>query len=86
VNKQIVEFHVPTKVAAKCSSVFWHIMSCSPVKFNGLFGGKYLQGRGVSQERDLQVSYLVYSSILNMEAMPVNFSGLHDVISHNMQL
>jgi hypothetical protein len=37
------------------SSIFWAIMSCSPLQVNRRFGGTYhlyLQGRKVSQERN----------------------------------
>jgi hypothetical protein len=39
------------------NSILWNIMACSPVKFNGRFGGTYqfhVQGRRVSQARNKQ--------------------------------
>jgi hypothetical protein len=76
------------------SSVFWDIMSCSPLKVNGSFRGTcrlHLQGRRISQSKTSMKQLVRLLAVREIRGgVPpkrrMTFSGLHGVMSQKVQL
>jgi hypothetical protein len=82
------------------SSILWDVSQCSPLEFDGRFGGTFsfhLQGRRISLARNpceagsKLVSCLAYSSTLKMEGrlppkLQFTFNGLDCVLSQMTEL
>jgi hypothetical protein len=69
------------------NSVFWHIKSYSPLKFNCSFGGArhHLQGRRISETKDQRQSGSKQSFTLVPPNRRLIYNGLHDVISQMIE-
>jgi hypothetical protein len=71
------DHRISDSVVAMKNCIFWDITSCNPLKVNGRFGGKcgpHLQERKISEVRNQheecsKITYLTYSSTLNMEVI-----------------
>jgi hypothetical protein len=83
-------FEVFTAMVMK-SSLFWEMMSCSPMKVNWCFGGTchfHIQGWRVSQARNQHDASskkaLLWRWLVPLKC-PITFKGLHAVMYQKME-